>query len=214
MKDIYLFILNKKKIFSILLYFLIFSGCEKEHHSYNYLTDYAKTYGAFNIGSYWIYQQDSSLLIDSIYVIDLKHTNWARPIDSDGDIEHYESLTCNLSSLINSLSAYRIKVDSEVGYIDYNLYNWDANAAWQYAEENLVKIPHQDWSTVMYHDSININGNLYLKVYEIENHFYTPYDYKRLNAFVVSGVGLLKWSMLKNDSTIESWSLLRSRVVF
>ena len=212
MKDIYLFILNKKKIFSILLYFLIFSSCEKEHHSYYYLTDYAKTYGAFNIGSYWIYQQDSSILIDSIYVIDLKHTNWARPIDSDGDILHFESLTCNLASSINSLSTHHIKVDSELSRINYHLYNWDATA--QNTEGNLVKIPDQDWSTVMYHDSININGNLYLKVYEIENHFYTPYDYKRLNAFVVSGVGLLKWSMLKNDSTIESWSLLRSRVVF
>ena len=125
---------------------------------------------------------------------------------------HFESLTSNLASSINSLSTHHIKVDSELSRINYNLYNWDATA--QNTEGNLVKIPNQDWSTVMYHDSININGNLYLKVYEIENHFYTPYDYKRLNAFVVSGVGLLKWSMLKNDSTIESWSLLRSRVVF
>ena len=202
------------KIKSILvILFVLIVGCRKDEVEYCNLSDYARSYGSFKSGSYWIYQNDSNLILDSIYVMDLKLSSWSRLSESDHLKVKYQTLDCSLGSSINSAITFFIRIDSYRSYIRYHYFNLKANADAIYNSESLTKIPDRDWNSVSYHDTMNINNTVYTNVYEIENNFDFAFDYKKLNVFIASGIGLLKWNILYNDSTSESWSLVRLHIV-
>ena len=202
------------KIKSILvILFVLIVGCRKNEVVYYDLTEYAKSYGSFKNGSYWIYQNDSNFILDSIFVKDLKLSSWGRVSESDRLTEKYQILNCRLGSSINSPVNFFIRLESYRSFITYHFFYLNAVAYARYNGESLIRIPDVDWNSLTYYDTVVINNTVYSNVYETENNFDFAFDYKKLNVFIASGIGLLKWNILYNDSTSESWSLVRLHIV-
>jgi hypothetical protein len=62
-----------KRIIYLLLTLVLFS-CEKETYQYFYIPDSVKAWGLYQVGSYWIYKDEDTGQLDSVYVYDVKRT--------------------------------------------------------------------------------------------------------------------------------------------
>lgn len=62
-----------KRIIYLLLTLFLFS-CEKETYEYFYIPDSVKAWGLYQVGSYWIYKDEDTGQLDSVYVYDVKRT--------------------------------------------------------------------------------------------------------------------------------------------
>jgi len=110
-----------KRIIYLILTLILFS-CEKETYEYFYISDNTKNWGLYQVGSYWIYKDEDTGQLDSVYVYDVKRTTEDEVSDK---LHHriYESFyvyfknsnsEIKITSLENSYNGY-----SNFNYIEF-----------------------------------------------------------------------------------------------
>lgn len=194
---------------------VLFVGCKKrEPDTYAYVSAYGKSFSDFHTGSYWIYQNDSTLIIDSLYVKD-SGDSIGVDIDYEDFSKHYYEINyCNIKSTANpNDTIYYYTIPTTVAYVFSDWYY-----GFNFHENTVNQSGYND--SMIYYPSMQLNGNTYNSVFEfIFKH--VEYDYNlekyvskyRADAFVVSKIGLIKWYVHYTDSITQSASLLRSHIV-
>ncbi|MEO8149791.1 MAG: hypothetical protein ABI723_19285 [Bacteroidia bacterium] len=220
-----------KSLLSILIFITVIIGfisCQRVNY---YLSSDAKSYGAFKPGSYWIVQNDSTLLTDSIYASELYPVPDIRY--GDGKIwESRESTECHINSASDTNFLIRIDVNSiskqffALGYI-YSLYgksSFNSNADYYYTK--LIRKTKSAWiiendtrsyiyqqSELTNYDQLVINGFNYENVSRIKTLSNEVTSVPDTGIFYIAkNYGPLKWVILGNDSAAGSWTVIRSHV--
>ncbi|HYV93760.1 MAG TPA: hypothetical protein VE978_18435 [Chitinophagales bacterium] len=194
-----------------LLVGLIFFGCApRECGGTYYVPQECKDYGYFLKGSYWVYQNDSTLQLDSFSVV-FDSTFWTHSPDlSEGCNE--ETGPSGGSSFdgeqINSLATSSISEDS-IQYSSYSsevYFYMNGNRLGQYLIPSVRDYPNVDqWDLF---DAIAINGNLYLDVYK------TTSTYTGATLYFQKNIGVIKFQLpIDTTDYVESWSILRYHTI-
>ncbi len=185
------------------------SGCNpcKTEPILIYASKDLKAIGTFKSGTLWVYQNDSTLVLDSIVVTgfqDTPDTVMEFCQDDSVPLNYRESiLTFTHSFLFDEDYILTVKVGAPVLLSKENLS----------ADTIFIDAPCADSSYCNVIDTFLLNGNSFLQVYEridssssLENgrltHFYSAPNY-----------GIIKKQIYNADSTIESWSLVYNKIL-
>jgi hypothetical protein len=196
-----------KQLLLLLLVVIFFSGC-KSDSSYTYyleINDYAKSFGMFAPNSHWIYQKDTSAVTDSISVQHLLQNDVYTELGTY--TEKCEGWQGRLSSANDPNARPTILLGSIDSSIIYTWFGWSLNC--RYTKNSL----ESGNDSVTKHPTFTVQGDTYTDVYEII-HQGTPQDsFLRVNGFLESNVGLIRWDVYNIDSTVTSWTLIRKNVI-
>jgi hypothetical protein len=192
------------KFHPLILIFFISLGCGKPDVIHRYLRDYEKSFVFFKPGTYWIYQNDSTLAVDSLYVtsiIDYTNSLWA-----DGDIYlTYEKKGCMINRSLNqqnTISLYASPTNEYTVSGEIFFDSWDAYAYFTFENGEMIN--------ALKHNTLNLNGYLYNDAFEVIN--INSFQADTVKAFLVSNLGVLKWEAHYPDSIHDNWSLLRYHI--
>jgi hypothetical protein len=212
----------KSKIFLLILIVAGFTiNCKKESDKCIdlYIDEKAKSYGAFQIRSYWIYQNDSTFEVDSVYCNGI-HKDWSN--DCAYHHENHEGLGCEAKSTLDTNITISYSINATSGGYSELLYSGGKNAdslidSWR-AESNLRTYgPAEDLfqkSDIVPSIELTLNGILYTSVYELEGELFRKYDKVGVsNIYIVNGLGVIKWTLQNQNGSYVSWSLLRHHIV-
>jgi hypothetical protein len=206
------------------------SYCKKESTKNYYLASNAKQFGAFQKGSYWIVQNDSSLIQDSIYVDFLMRGLDNR--EADGNVvESDEYLDCHLKSRLDSnlqIKIYILATSELSAHCNYSfLYNHRAKPMWEiFTDYNeapnggeLTPTPYYGTELINKYGQFNLNNASYYSVSQFKaSHSIavasSGLDIKNVSVYVARNIGLIKWIIQYQDTSSENWSLIRSNIIF
>jgi hypothetical protein len=194
------------KYSSLLLLLLLFiSSCSKEiYNQYRSLSGYANSFGKFSPGSYWVYQKDTTSITDSIFATQLLQDN--KYNTHDDVTELCEGWLVRSRSTYDSTVTLKVLIGSFDSTVTYSYFNWQIKC--RYSSNSLTQLI----DPVTYHSSLSVNGTNYGDVYEV-SHKGTPQDsFLKVNGFLESEIGLIRWDVYNSDSTVTSWTLLRKNV--
>ena len=109
-----------KRIIYLLLTLFLFS-CEKETYEYFNIPDNVKAWGLYQVGSYWIYKDEDTGQLDSVYVYEVKRTTNDEVSDK---LHHriYESFYVHLKNSNNETKFIQLEW-SYTKYGDVNINN-------------------------------------------------------------------------------------------
>ena len=215
----------KRQYILILIIVSCIICCKKDQNKcvYYFLNDREKRYCAFQIGSYWIYQNDSTFDFDSIYV---NNINPGFINDCYYRQDSHDIFSCNAKSTLdtNINIGYSIEATGEnsaVYYFGGGTYSGDAlHASWQ-SESYLFTNPtgdqfYQHLNQLNAISQLTINGILYTSVYDFKesNHTFTYSQIDSINIFIVKDLGIIKWTLQYPNGSFVSWSLVRHHIVF
>jgi hypothetical protein len=203
------------KLFSVffriqlLIVFLISLGCSKKSGYNEYIPAQLKQYSVFQVGSYWVFKNESTGTIDSSYLLNPPVYLYNDPVN-DPPQNRYE--TCDiyfggtfLSHSQTSTSHYSIGFQNGKGSIC--LYS---NFQPGYTLDNDY---FHTFTNLNYIDSMVVNNRTFYQVmntqYKFWNHLgdTTTYTY-----YIAKSTGLIKFTLDKNHQD-TSWSILRCRVI-
>lgn len=185
---------------------LFFFGCEKDNETFIPLPDNVKNYVFFLPNSKWVFQDDSTLVRDTITVTSSSITKKCYQRDNDVNcwadmkIEYFSSLSNN-SFLDQSAYDYPKEVYRSKITPNSNVFGpSDTSPYYIYSEQ--------------YFNSMMFNGQTYQNVYKFhyENKViagttgYIAYDF-----YWALNIGNIKKVFYKDDQ-VESWSLIYSNV--
>jgi hypothetical protein len=110
------------------------TGCKKPTRQYYYIMEETKKYAVFQKGSYWIYQKDSSLIIDSIYVDSLEN-GFKNKVRDEEIVESMEYIHCiTKSSLYDNFQIiYKLQAQDNINSMcnyEFNYDNDPDNTTW------------------------------------------------------------------------------------
>ena len=201
--------------------FIFLPGCKKHPDHHYYLTDDAKKYTAFQKGNYWIYQNDSTLITDSMYVDSTAH-GIADQYNYDLDYtDYFEDMGCFIKTVTDSnyrinfvMSAYT-EVKTIIGCEFYHSFAVGVKLDESGGGEQLSPRLNPACLVGPFGGFV-VNGSTYTNVYDIKTDESSAYDssISRADVFIVKNIGILKWNVVYNDSSKVSYSLLRSHIVF
>jgi hypothetical protein len=212
----------------LISFIICISSCKKLPRQYYYLTPNAKDYVAFQKGSYWIFQNDSTLIQDSIYVDFL--INGFDNFEADGQVYRSEEhISCNTRSNTDSsfkgLMQLQARDESTaLGSYVYRFFNvknpWWINI--ESIESSGVGITADvnsgTTTLVNTYGQINLNSKIYSTVSEFNTRSLiqdtTGQTVTSINVFVAKGIGVIKWAIQYQDSSSRTFSLLRSKIIF
>jgi hypothetical protein len=209
----------KYKVVLIFLFCLILFSCKKKEEASTYTIGYLlpelRPY-MFNVGSYWVYENDSSFVLDSITVSSIRHdfiysTPSGPGMGSPGKSEFYRM---NLNDFMT--------FDNYTDFIWYGIIARNGNESPTFGQPILIpsdNIGYHDcgtyvWDTI---NSINILGNTFSKVREMKvvssEQLINAFSYDTY-LFYSDSIGLIKKIVDKGNGNIESWSLKRWNINF
>jgi hypothetical protein len=201
----------KQPFFGLLSIIVVFANfsCSKEvtHH---YLSEEFKSWSFFNKGSYWVYQNDSTLNLDSAFinsnpeVIDV-------PKDQDKGAPTYQNIAFTIHSKFYKYSKLVAGDGNESLYI--NIYNdYPVGLAAQPPKYfcSYFMSGVDEYTTLTYDSIFFIGSFKYLNV--VHTHFSTNELSRNYDFSFARNIGLIKVIIETPDSTV-SWSLIRNHAV-
>ncbi|MCX6305488.1 MAG: hypothetical protein NT040_11020 [Bacteroidetes bacterium] len=193
----------------LLLLLSVFIGCSKKSGYNEYIPEQLKQYSVFQEGSYWVYKNESTGMIDSSYLLKPPVYLYNDPVN-DPPQNRYE--TCDiyfggtfLLHSTTSTSDYLMSFKNASGSVC--LYN---NFQPGYTLDNDY---YHSFMNLNYFDSLIINNKTFYHVmntqYKSWNHQgdTTTYTY-----YLAKSIGLIKFTLDKNHQD-TSWSILRYHVI-
>ncbi len=206
-------------IFCFISISFFFSRCKKENDKY-YLTSREKFYASFKEGSYWIFQNDSTLIQDSLYIASIQ--SGFEGLQSSGVSK--EHISCFLKSSVdpNLEIVYSLQAEGKNSSVCYwgVVYCCDTTKTSWSVSANITEEKTSDRLSgnqlINTYDQNTINGNTFYSVYELMTSnvqgYNSSFNITKANAFVMKYVGFLKWNIRHANNSSESWSLLRYRI--
>jgi len=209
----------------IILWLSIFClvACKKETPHYT-VSDEMKQYFAYKIGSYWIYINDSTKIIDSSYLTDV--VNSTQGVGKDGrHLFSYDFIGLSFHSKF--LIEYEVKNDCDqkmtklyiglgenqtisfhpVAYVEGapSNQNYYTNCGRPFGALWMETIPLLTLNEVTY-------SNVAQTILRYSEQLSNQIQNKVLKFYFAKNIGLLKYQYILNDSLMESWSLKRQKV--
>ena len=193
----------KKGLFFICLITFI-TGCQKEGTKV-YIQDSFKKWTLFNPGSYWIYYNEQTMKLDSVYVDTIPLEYFYPP---DKDKIHYEIIIYNAVNLAEFTLGARaddsfLLCEGSAGHDFIFSYRVSANIS-----QNITEA----CGVVHRYDTLTINNIKFFNVIHIRDSSTNNFLYSRQDYFFAKNIGIIKYS--KTSSSLDTtWSLLRYHVV-
>lgn len=202
----------KLSLLILLLMGIFLSFCNKEAKHY-YISEEFKSWCSFNKGSYWIYQNDSTLIQDSLFltkdpsILDV-------PYRLDKGAPTYQHITILfMSQFFNQCRL--VTGPGGLELLDMIIYSNEeplglVATPTQYFVPSWSNIPDGGYKTLVYDSTFTIGSVKYLNV--VHTQFSYDGKLKKYNFSFAKHVGLIKFVFESSDSTV-SWSLIRHYVV-
>jgi hypothetical protein len=196
-------------IFAITLTFFITGGCEEERTHY-YISSDTKAWTLFNEGSYWIYRNDYTLVLDSTVVEQPPEYNFQLS-GPDTDLDYYEHIAVRYRSALISTG----EIFSEgAGYAKYMVGVSKSMYVTAYLSWAPVDSVIWMWGNFILEEKLynySFEGMIFPEV--LHTKFTGEGDNLDTIHFILAkNVGLIKMYGIWNDTT-RSWSLIRYHVV-
>ena len=196
----------------IILSALIISGCKKKKGEQYYISDAFRSWTYFNLGSYWIYVNDSTLVTDSVF-LRYKPQDVAIPLSSTTYPPTVESITTYFSSVFYSNSL--AKVDDSwhesfqmVFKNDPAFYPWGLLAS---SSDNFDTLSVGTGYNTLSKDSVFYIGPT--QYFNVVNTQCADNSLSKIYTFwFAKSIGLIR-VVFRNGNSGYSWSLVRHHVV-
>ncbi len=203
------------KWFFLTFYFLFMIACEDEPNYYP-IPKILKEWGYYQTGSYWIYQNDSSMIFDSVFVTSVTIINDSTYSDKKlRDI--YETLFINFYSSLRTFS-YTAKLGGGI----YSNLEFETKNEITKDRSNctLLRISSNEilnttsFYEINYLNSITLNNTSYsdvILVNTLTRYYYednSPNDTFYNQYWISKGDWIIK-KVITNKNGTESWSLVR-----
>jgi hypothetical protein len=193
-----------------ILTILMFWGCHKagQNYNYSYISAGIKSQ-EFKPGSYWIYQNDSTLKTDStfIYYVHQGFEEEDEPHSYTSSVEYYEMWYYN-DNRTNGDPSFKEKIESDfvMRTINSNVYE----PSWQAI---YTLDPSYPSSSVVYFDSLQSGNHMFYKVDKITAHFINNNDYwDSTDYYTAKSIGVIK--KVSHDSIDKgTWNLVRWKII-
>jgi hypothetical protein len=187
------------------------------------LTENEKHFGVYNVGSYWIYQNDSTLIQDSVYVYSLSNVDLGQQYDAD--IYSYEGLSSAAHSVVDSnvSIAYTLRATSDnAANLRHSFYYCCDTTQTSWSTELKIydfgsRSVYEGTQLIAPLNQYIVNGNSFDNVYKtktdsVHGIFAGP-DIASIELFIAKDVGIIKWTIKYVPDSTVSWSILRYHVV-
>jgi hypothetical protein len=181
-------------IFLALFFFQCNPCHEPNDNSLISLPQDVKDYGVFQVGTYWVYRNDSTLQVDSIAVESTNRDTVS--INTNCGIEFRERSNVYFSSNFLGVS-YSLESQSDQVLLSSSISDGaEIFYTWQNASNHLL-------------DSLETGGTIYYDIFIGSNQYGGPItDYLSARHF-----GIIKKLIYPASGDVESWSLIRSHIV-
>jgi hypothetical protein len=192
---------------------LFISSCKKEGKHY-YISEEFNSWCFFNRGSYWIYRNDSTLLLDSVYLTkDPVIVNVPR--DDSKNATTCQEIQISLKSGFNNSCVTQVGIDG-TEIFGMTMYN-NVSAIGLVAQPLQYFVPYYSLSgdevsyqTLSYDSVFVIGQNQFLNVVKTKNIIHGSSN--NYNFFFAKHIGLIK-VVFETPDSIVSWSLLRYHAI-
>ncbi len=188
---------------------LLVSSCSKKNVETIYIPEYLKQYGVFQVGSYWVFKNELTGIIDSSFIVSppyfyfYQSSDLSEPAIQECD-ERYEGTFLGVSNLIPD--------DYSIGFKSGTEGNCLKNKTFQpgyiFQEDQF-----DSYKEINSFDSLIVNN---VKYYNVLNTQYESESYKGdsilLTFYLVKSIGLIKYDQRIGDQD-TTWSLLRYHII-
>lgn len=206
------------KYLALLSFCVLLLSCEEEPDYYA-IPKLLKDWAYFEKGSYWIYQNDSTLLTDSIFISSIRFQKDS--IISDKKLRDiFETIIIDYTNSGNGFN-YQSKMHGGTLFFSYtnnttkiradcillrsNINNTiEDSSAYYYISD---KYPNLSLNNIIYNDVIVINTST--EYYYFNN---SPNDVLYNKYWLSKGNWIIK-KVIHTDKGMESWSLIRKRII-
>lgn len=192
---------------------LFLFSCENDHDYNEYLSNGLKRFADFKVGSYWIYQRDSSSIIDTIKVIAYKRGFEAR--QSDSNIAHKEFIKMTLKSSYDSSIIYDEL--SSWGY-SRRIYKYFVNDTVTWGDFSHVnyKIVTYNNNNVEYLLNCNIREVVYDTIIHLKSQIFKYYKHKetenyKIDMYFSLNKGLIQRTYYDSQKKVN-WYLIKEKI--
>lgn len=170
----------------------------------------------FNVGTYWIYENDSTQKLDSIVVTNIKQGFFYTPPQSSGT---------GPTSKVEYFKIVYFSYKDSINYNDFifsNLMTRDGNESPKFGQPVLLRnyyIGYKLYGTEIIDTNSNINlfGNNFADVEEMKVNYSEQRDYafsKDTYLYYKDSIGLIRKVYDSGNGNFDSWSLKRWNVKF
>jgi hypothetical protein len=196
-------------------------ACKKKLSTYA-ISDNLKSWVAFQPGSYWIYKNDSTGVLDSTF---MKYpTNYYTVGDQYGDADYQQIEQYFNSKILDSF--FFTFTCSPYSFNDYNdrfiiffKTTWGGEASYLAIDPHVpyneqVNACHQQNSLYIkdHYDSLQINNVMYYDVTYAKDWSTNPTIKYNSEIYLGKNIGLIRVNWEDPDEPKQSWSLLRSNI--
>ncbi len=215
------FITQVLKFLIILISSFLYISCEEEPNYYS-IPQILKDWGYFKEGSYWIYQNDSTLITDSIYISSV--TMFKDSIISDKKLRDIkETIIIDYSSSQNN-NIYRSKLEgakfSNLYFDMNNTITKDRNSCilLRINLNNEIVDNSSYYNILEKMTEISFNNNSYSNILLISTstmYYYSdnsPNDTFYNQYWLSKGNWIIK-KVIHQNGVIESWTLIRKNII-
>lgn len=211
----YPYIKNIERTVFLILFMILISSCENEERALFPLSSHIKEWASFGEGSYWVYQNDSTLQIDSVYV-GFNGTEIYPSAENTYDVQTVNTtITDDAAEMRGFIFALGAK---EIVFQDWNEINQaGSSAGLNLQDEDVVEEDVKDadyiWN-VQYYEEMEVNGLNYTDVAFIsvrDSVNYVPVPYRSYKYWIAKNYWMIKKCYTIEDS-VYSWSLVRCSI--
>jgi hypothetical protein len=189
---------------------LFISSCKKEGKHY-YISEEFKSWCLFQRGSYWIYSNDSTMLLDSVFLTSDPLLIDVQSNQDKGSPTH-QVIEMNLSSLL--FKYCRIDATTNGDEIFWmSISNNNPTALWAHYPQYFI--PTSNYTTIEQYKTLAYDSTFIIGSNNFSNVVQTQYSLGTSDKFVfyfAKHIGLIKVIFETPDSTV-SWSLLRYHAI-
>lgn len=191
-----------------LLLIMTSPSCKNNCGGTYYVPQECKDFGYFLKGSYWVYQNDSTLQIDSFVTYLDTMGMFSFPDQNEGCTDgpaYYNNQQFTNSIAVSNISGDTLEYSCGTGGVDY-YENQNFEGVYLIPDARQSNNPYK-WEIF---ESYNLNGKFFFNVYESKLFL----NATNASIYFVQNVGVIKTEISIDTSTyVESWSLLRYHIV-
>jgi hypothetical protein len=193
-----------------LVFCLALNSCKKEETHY-YISEEFKAWGLFQKGSYWIYKNDSTFILDSVYLTG-DPSVFDIPTNDSKSAPTHQEIELTLKSIFYSSCSLGVDIDGNeslgMSIFKQNTIGLIAHPP-QYFTSSFLET---NWT----YNTLSYDTSFYIGTVKYTNVVHTKFVFTNLSkmySFSFSKhIGLIKVIYENQDSTV-SWSLVKHHIV-
>ena len=188
---------------------LLIHACRKEEPATHYIPASLKAYAVFQAGSYWIYKNEVTGNLDSVFIANSPVFNYNHSGGYDYDPIDEECLIRYYGSFIQTTRVYY-----DMYTLFFKSYSCRVIEAASYKPGHVFTLGSESTLTnIASLDSMTIYNQTFYNVFITRlQRIPSQSDTSRFTSYFVKNIGLIKYNQMM-DNTDTTWSLLRYHIV-